>query len=96
MLKQTNTSTGKMFLSQPADYTHTLNKERRSIGASLAREVLGTPTPQRKALLLSPSALVQVGGSPNSKRYTAMNNVGLGTKSPQASRKCVKRLSFAK
>lgn len=38
-------------------------------------EIFEIKTPKREALLLSPSALVQVGASPYSKRYSAMRKI---------------------
>ena len=73
------------FMSQGSNASCTAVEEIRMGGPE--KEI---NTPKREALLLSPSALVQVGASPHSKRYSAMRKIDFSSGTPPASR----RLSF--
>lgn len=88
----------KRFLSQ------TEGSERRSPGKRAAssqqectkRAHLEVATPKREALLLTPSALVQVGGSPYSKRYLSTRKIDFVPGGSRRTHSSSKRLSFFK
>lgn len=53
-------------------------------------------TPKREALLLSPSALIQVGASPVSKRYNSMRKIDFENGEKKSIHASAKRLDFFK
>lgn len=53
-------------------------------------------TPKREALLLSPSALIQVGASPVSKRYNSMRKIDFENGERKNAHASAKRLDFFK
>lgn len=53
-------------------------------------------SPERRAILLPQSALVQVAGSPSSKRYSSMRKIDFNISSSKKSYNSVKKLNFIK
>lgn len=59
-------------------------------------EHIGITTPKREVLLLSPSALVQVGASPSSSRYSSIRKLEFGKTEKRKSLDSIRKLNFFK
>lgn len=58
-------------------------------------EHIGIRTPKRESLLLSPSALIQIGASPSSRRYNSIRKINF-EQDGEKMHPSVRRLSFLK
>ena len=63
---------------------------------SNTNEHVGITTPKREVLLLSPSALVQVGASPSSSRYSSIRKLEFGSSEKKRSLDSIRKLNFFK